>query len=171
MVMLLRERHRRLSVDEVATVVAHVQGAEVARGVELVVDNPDGGMSYFEWRSGSIIHHVGVSAEPYLNRIGITKPGEPTRWIMRETVPPADPAMAEAWMQHGAWMYVDALDFQEPEALLERVAVVLRLAARFVDAGTLLIWLYSGGDETKLVALPTAEAVRSMTAGAWPGMA
>lgn len=172
-VVLLLNAVRRVSEREARRVVACELGDEVARTVRVVSENAVG-MSYLDWKVGPTPYHLGTSSEPYLNVIGVSKVDHenrqvgPTKWTIREELPPEDPACCEAWMSHSAWLYVDALLFHcEPHDDDLHLRNVLKIASHFVDERCVLVWRYGG--EPKRVALPTPQTLAALRAGQWPG--
>lgn len=165
-VVLLLRSPRCVSVAELAHIVAEEIDDEAAATVTWVGKNAFGG-EYLEWRSSATPYHLGTFGGPYIHLAGAAKIGEPMRWHMREEVPPAEPALCEAWMAHDAWLYVDALNLGARRDNRDHQNVVLRIAGRLVDEHCTLLWL--PGAEPKRVALPTPHAVAALRSGTWPG--
>jgi hypothetical protein len=175
-VILLLTQVRRVRADELRRVVAAEIGEAAAATVQVINEDPEA-MEYITWRDGQTHHNFGTSPNPYIHIFGEGR-NEPetgtikwTKWTMREEVPPEDEVICEAWMQHNAWLYVDALLLGMTEQTREQTRPValsnmLRIASHFIDERCVLVWRCGG--KTKRVALPTVDTLAMLRAGEWP---
>jgi hypothetical protein len=163
LILLLKEP-KVVSIEQAEEAVNAVLGPEPAATVRLVGENTDG-MRYITWQVGTTPYHLGTCREPYLNKLGTGKVGQPIRWTLREEVPPHEERHAEPWMAHEAWMYIDALALGRDARPAAHLPNVLRIASHFIDDACLLLWLWGG--VLKHVSLPTPRVRKALSNGRW----
>lgn len=119
-------------------------------------------MEYMWWRIGNVPCNLGTSDAPY------PEPALSNGNSLRDVLPWAmnQPRHIDAWRQHRAFTYVDALTNRGDIDPAPYYAIVMQLAAWLVDENCILLWYANRG--TGCTVFPTLEAIESLKSGRWP---